>query len=143
MARNDTYYNKGLGGGRNTLDARRFWEAAQDERLLVQQCGDCQEYVFPPQDVCAYCWSDALDWKELNGDGRVHTFSTVHVDIHSTWGDRVPYIIAIVELTEGLFVVTNLVECDPEDVTIGMEVKVTFGELPDEAGLFPQFRPRN
>lgn len=143
MTDNDTYYDKGLGGGRNTLDARRFWAAAQDERLIVQHCGDCGEHVFPPQDVCAYCWSDALTWEEVSGEGQVHSFSTVHVDIHSTWGDRVPYTVAFVELAEGPFVVSNLVECTPEDVEIGLPVEVTFGELPGEDGLFPQFRPRD
>lgn len=135
------YYDKGLGGGRNTLDAKRFWDAAQEGRLLIQQCDDCGEHLFPPQDVCGYCWADALSWTEVSGDGRVHSFSTVHVDIHSTWGDRVPYTLAFVELAEGPFLVTNLVDCDPSEVEIGMEVEVTFGELPGEDGLFPQFRP--
>jgi uncharacterized OB-fold protein len=141
MTDNDTYYEKGLGGGRNTLDAQRFWDAAQDERLVIQRCGDCGEYVFPPQDVCAYCWADDLEWEAVDGDGQVHSFSTVHVDIHSTWGDRVPYTVAAVELDRGPFVVTTLVDCGPDTVEIGMDGEVTFGELPDEDGLFPQFRP--
>ncbi|USZ73600.1 Zn-ribbon domain-containing OB-fold protein [Natronosalvus halobius] len=142
MTKNNTYYDKGLGGGRNTLDARRFWEAAQEERLIVQRCDECDEYVFPPQDVCAYCWADALDWVEVDGEGRIHSFSTIHVDIHSTWGDRVPYTVAFVELDEGPFLVTNVVDCEPDDIEIGTAVEVTFGELPAEDGLFPQFRLR-
>jgi uncharacterized OB-fold protein len=138
----DGYYDKGLGGGRNTLDARQFWEAAAEERLVVQRCGACEEYTFPPQDVCAYCWSDDLAWTEVSGDGTVYTFSTIHVDLHSTWGDRVPYTVAFVRLEEGVFVLTTLVECDPEDVEIGLPVEVVFGELPGEEGLFPLFRPR-
>jgi uncharacterized OB-fold protein len=137
----DTYYEKGLGGGRNTPDARRFWEAAEEERLVVQRCDACGEYVFPPQDVCAYCWADELTWREVSGEGTVHSFSTVAVDIHSTWGDRVPYTLAFVRLAEGPSLVTNLVDCEPEEVEIGMAVEVTFGELPEEEGLFPQFRP--
>lgn len=142
MGEYNTYYDKGLGGGRNTLTARRFWEAAQEERFIVQQCRACSEYVFPPQDVCSYCWADDLDWTNASGDGHVHSYSIVHVDIHSSWGDRVPYTIAFVRLKEGVFVVTNLVECDPDEVEIGMPVEVIFNELPDENGLFPQFRPR-
>lgn len=138
----DTYYEKGLGGGRNTLDARQFWEAAQDERLVIQQCGDCGEYVFPPQDVCAYCWADDISWMEVSGDGVVHTFSTVHADIHSTWGEEVPYTVAFVRLEEGAFITSVLVDCDPEEVEIGLPVSVDFGELPGEEGLVPRFRPR-
>jgi len=138
----NSYYDKGLGGGRNTLTAQQFWDAASEERLVVQQCDSCGEYVFPPQDVCAYCWADELAWQEVSGEGTVHSFSTIHVDIHSSWGDRVPYTIAFVQLDEGPYLVTNLVDCDPEDLEIGMPVEVTFGELPDEDRLFPQFRPR-
>lgn len=139
----DTYYDKGLGGGRNTLSARQFWDAATEERLLVQRCGDCGEHVFPPQDLCPYCWDDALEWTEVSGDGHVHTFSTVHVDIHESWGDRVPYTLAFVRLEEDVFLTSVIVECEPGDVEIGMPVEVTFDELPDEDGLFPVFRPRD
>lgn len=142
MTEPDAYYDRGLGGGRNTLTARRFWDAAQEGRLVVQQCDDCDEYVFPPQDVCPHCWADGLRWTDVSGDGRVYSFSTVHVDVHSTWGDRVPYTVAFVRLEEGVFVVTTLVDCDHEEVEIGTPVTVTFGELPDEDGQFPQFRPR-
>lgn len=137
----DTYYDKGLGGGRNTLDARRFWEAAQDERLLVQQCGSCSEYVFPPQDCCPYCWAEKLAWTEVVGDGRLHSFSTVEIDIHSTWGDRVPYTLGIIELDEGVFMVSAIMDCEPTDLEIGTPVEVTFDEVPGEDGLFPLFQP--
>lgn len=137
----NTYYDTGLGGGRNTLDARQFWDAAQDERLLIQRCGACSEYIFPPQDLCPYCWADDLAWTEATGDGRLHTFSTVEVDIHSTWGERVPYTLAIVELEEGAFMLSALVDCTPDDLRLDMPVEVTFDEVPGENGLFPLFRP--
>lgn len=138
----DGYYDVGLGGGRNTLEARRFWEAAQAERLEIQRCEACEEYVYPPQDVCAYCWSDALQWTEVSGDGVLHAFSTIHVPIHTAWRDEVPYTVAFVELEEGTFVLSTLVDCDPDDVSIGTPVEVTFGPVPGEDLLFPMFRPR-
>lgn len=136
------YYDKGLGGGRNTLEARQFWDAAQDRRLVVQRCGDCDEFVFPPQDVCAYCWSTDLTWTEVTGDGTVHSFSTIFVGVHSTWDDEVPYTVAFVQLDEGPFILSALVDCDPDDASIGMPVEVTFRGVPGEDGLFPLFRPR-
>ena len=139
----DSYYDKGLGGGRNTLDARQFWDAAQEGRLLVQKCGSCGEYVFPPQDICAYCWAEDLEWTEASGNGRVHSFSTIHVGVHSTWADEVPYTVAFVQLEEGPYLVSTLVDCEPEDVEMGMPMEVTFREVPAEEGLFPLFRPRD
>ncbi|WP_411965896.1 Zn-ribbon domain-containing OB-fold protein [Haloferax sp. YSMS24] len=141
MTEYDTYYDVGLGGGRNTLTAKRFWEASAEERFVVQQCGDCSEHVFPPQDVCPYCWADALAWTEVSGDGVVHSFSTVYIDLHEAWAERVPYTVAFVRLAEGPLVVSNLVDCDPDEAEIGMDVEVVFGELPGEDGVFPQFRP--
>lgn len=141
MTEYDTYYDVGLGGGRNTLTAKRFWEAAAEEQFIVQQCDDCSEHVFPPQDVCPYCWADALTWTEVSGDGVVHSFSTVHVDLHAAWEERVPYTVAFVHLDEGPFVVSTLVDCEPDEVEIGTNVEVVFGELPGEDGVFPQFRP--
>lgn len=136
------YYDKGLGGGRNTLEAKHFWEAMQDGRLLIQQCQDCGEHIYPPQDVCAYCWSDDLEWTDSSGLGRLHTYSTIHVDVHSTWADEIPYIVAFVELKEGPYIATALVDCEPDDVELEMPVEVTFREVPAEEGLFPLFRPR-
>lgn len=141
MTDRDAYYRRGLGGGRDTLSARRFWEAAEQGRLVVQRCGACGEYVFPPQDVCPYCWADQLGWREVDGEGRVYSFSTVHVDLRPAWSDRLPYVIAFVRLNEGVFLVTNLAECDPDAVEIGTPVEVVFGELPGEEGTFPQFTP--
>lgn len=139
----DTYYDKGLGGGRNTLDARRFWEGVQEHRLVVQRCDACGEHVFPPQDVCGYCWADTLEWTEVSGDGRVHSFSTIHVGVHSTWADEVPYTVAFVQLAEGPYLTSTLVDCDPDEVRIDMPVEVAFEEVPGEEGLFPLFRPRD
>lgn len=139
----NTYYEKGLGGGRDTLDARQFWEAAQNRRLIAQQCDDCSEYIFPPQDCCPYCWAEDLSWTELSGDGQLHTFSTVEVDIHSTWGDQAPYTLGIIELEEGVFMVSVVVDCEPAELDIGTSVQVTFNEVPGEDGLFPLFKPRH
>jgi uncharacterized OB-fold protein len=139
----DNYYDKGLGGGRNTLDAKQFWDAAQDERLVIQQCNSCGEFTYPPQDRCAYCWSPELDWTEVSGEGEVHSFSTVHVGVHSTWEDEVPYTVAFIELEEGPILVSTLVDCEPESANIGMPVEVVFREVPAEEGLFPLFRPRS
>lgn len=136
----DSYYDVGLGGGRNTLEAKRFWEATREERFLVQRCSACGEQTFPPQDHCAYCWSDALEWEEVEGSGRVHTYSTVHVPLHESFEDLIPYTVAFVSLDGGPYMISLLVDCDEEDVRLDAPVEMEFRELPGEEELFPVFR---
>jgi uncharacterized OB-fold protein len=135
------YYERGLAGGRNTLDARQFWSAAAVEELIIQHCGGCERYIFPPQELCPHCWAEDLVWTEVSGEGTVHSYSTIHVPLHDAWADRVPYTVAFVRLEEGVFLLTALLDCPPDSVSIDMPVEVTFAELPEETGLFPCFRP--
>lgn len=134
------YYDIGLGGGRNTLEAKRFWEATREGRLVVQRCAVCDEQTFPPQDHCAYCWSDDLEWEELPGTGRVHTYSTIHVALHESFEDLLPYTVAFVDLDEGPYMMSLLVDCEEEDVELDASVEVDFRELPGEDEQFPVFQ---
>lgn len=114
----------------------------EDERLVVQRCSDCEEFLFPPQDVCPHCWSSDLAWVEVNGTGELLTYSTIHAGVDPIWEEELPYTIAFVELDEGVFVFSNVVECPIEDLEMGLPVEVVFNELPGYEGQkFPQFRP--
>lgn len=117
-----------------------YWEAARDERLLIQQCTACDEHVFPPRCVCPYCLEPALDWVETSGEGTVYTYSTVYHPPHPAWEDDVPYTLAIVELEEGAYIFTVLENVEPEAVESGVPVSVTFDHVTDEVTL-PLFEP--
>lgn len=142
MTDESAYYNVGLGGGRNTLKAKRFWDSAQEERLIVQRCGECREFVFPPQDLCPYCWAEEPAWEEVSGNGSVSTYSTIYVGLNDDWEGHLPYTVAFIELEEDVFLFSNIIKCTPEEITLGMPVEVEFNELPGTDILFPQFRPR-
>ena len=117
-----------------------YWAATRDGKLLVKRCADCGRHHFYPRPFCPHCWSEAVDWVEASGRGTLYTYSTVRVNDLPPFGERVPYTAAIVDLDEGPRVMTNLVDCDPADVRIGMPVEVTFRELDDEFTL-AMFRP--
>lgn len=120
--------------------AQPYWEAANDERLMVQYCEQCDRHLFPPRVACPYCLTDDPVWAECTGEGTVYTYSVVHEPSIDWFGERAPYPIALIELEEGIFLFANVLDCPPEDVSIGMPVRVTFERVSDEVVL-PQFEP--
>jgi uncharacterized OB-fold protein len=128
-----------------SLDAavdRTFWEAAAEGRLLVQACPDCGERQFFPRSWCHYCGSERVEWVESDGIGHVHTHTVIRRATELPgFADEVPYVVAYVELDEGVRMCTNVVDCDPEAVEHGLPVEVTFERPTDSVGL-PRFRPR-
>ena len=118
-----------------------FWEATKDKKFLVQRCGACDKPIFYPREVCPTCLSsDSLEWRESTGKGTVYAVSVQHRPANPTMADRVPYVVALVELDDGIRVMSNVIGCDPGDVAIGDAVRVTWEELSDGRNL-PQFEP--
>ena len=79
-------------------------------------------------------------WEQAAGTGTVYTFSVVYRNDLPPFNERVPYVAAVVELDEGPRMMTNVVDCDVDDVTVGMPVEVTFRAI-DDTVTVPVFRP--
>lgn len=122
--------------------SRPFWEAARRHELLIQRCYACEHYIFYPRYNCPHCGSRELHWAKASGRGRVYTYTVARRPTHPAFADRVPYVIAIVELEEGPRMTTNIVGCDPDSVRIDMPVEVRFWDVSDEMSLV-MFRPTN
>ena len=116
-----------------------YWEAAARGELLIQECTSCGHRQFYPRAVCTDCGGD-VDWLTCSGRGTVHTFTVIRQNPAPPWGDMVPYIVAIVELDEGVRLMTNVTDCAPEEVRIGMRVEAHFEQPDPEIGI-PLFRP--
>lgn len=120
-------------------DSGFYWSAGERGMLLIQRCA-CGRYQHPPLPRCSDCRGDTLAPESVSGRARVATF-TVN---HQPWrrGLAVPYVFAVVELEEQaeLYVMTNIVDCAPEAVSIGLPVEVQF-ERHEDVWL-PMFRPR-
>jgi len=84
--------------------------------------------------------SEQLSWKKSDGKGTIHTFSTVRQNRSPGFVEDVPYVLAVVTLEEGPRMTTNIVQCAPEDVRIGLPVEVVFEDIADGISL-PKFRP--
>jgi len=123
-----------------TPENEHFWKAGADGVLRFQRCSDCSTLIHPPSPVCPACLSRESDVADVSGRATVHTW-TIN---HQPWipGFDPPYVVAIVEIEEqpDVRLMTNIVGCEPEEVEIGMPVKVLFEERED--GIFlPLFEP--
>jgi uncharacterized OB-fold protein len=118
---------------------RPFWTGGAEGELRFQRCTDCGCYVHPPSPRCPRCLGKALRPEAVSGRGHVLTFTWNHKE----WipGQAVPYAIAIVELVEqqGLRLMTEIVRCTPEQLRIGLPVRVVF-EAQGEVHV-PLFEP--
>lgn len=123
-----------------TAESRPFWDGCRRHELLVQRCRACGTFQHYPRGVCARCWGADLEWRPSAGRGTVYTFTVVHRSQAPGFKERLPYVLAYVELEEGVQVLTNLVGCAPGDVAIGMPVRVTFEDVTPEVSL-PRFVP--
>jgi len=122
-------------------DTQAFWDGAGRGELMLQRCVVCQAFRHPPSPICHNCLSNKHEWLKASGRGTVFTFVVVRQAPARGWGDRVPYVVAVVALEEGPHYLTNIVGIAPEAVTIGMPVEVMFEEL-DGTTKLPVFRPR-
>lgn len=108
-----------------------FWEAAKNGRLLVQRCSECGSYIFRPQFACTQCFSADLVWVEASGHGVINSFSTVRRPAYPELPD--PYVVVVVKMAEGWYMMSNLIDCAVDEVHIGMRVVVKFVRYDDIA----------
>jgi uncharacterized OB-fold protein len=126
-----------------SADTAGWWEACLAHRLVVQRCAACGTTRHPPGPLCPACRSEAAQWAELPGTGAVYSYTVVRQAFLPVLADTVPYVVAAIEPDEGggIRLVSNVVGCDPEEVSVGMAVEVVWEDLSPELAL-PRFRPR-
>lgn len=133
------YYSEG---------AHEFYEGCKHGQLLIQQCVDCGKFRFPPQRMCGACHSLKSAWTPVSGKGRIATFTVIPgferraVPMFTWPSDAYPINVIIVELpdADGVHIVSNIVDCDLDELRVGMEVEVVFEDVTDKLTL-PRFRP--
>lgn len=118
-----------------------YWEGAREGRLLVQHCAACDRIWHPPLPCCPHCRSGDIGWREMSGDGTVYSYTVVTHPTHFEFADRIPYVVAIVELAEGPRLVTGITGCAPDQVRVGMAVRARFTPVTGDVTL-PYFEPR-
>jgi len=120
--------------------ARPYWEAARSHRLMLQYCNGCARHIHYPRMACPHCGGDDLGWREASGRGTVYSYTVVRSNAPSAFVDDMPYVVAVIRLAEGVQLLSNIVDADPEHLRCDQPVEVVFETLDDEFSL-PKFRP--
>ena len=115
-----------------------FWEGVRAGELRVQQCDACGLLRHYPQPLCPECHDGRFHWERLSGRGTIYSYCVSHRAFHPAWKDHVPYVIATIELDEGVRMVCDLLGVDPASVQIDARVRAEFAELPGQ-GMMPRF----
>ena len=120
-----------------TPETQPFWDGTAAGELRLQRCDQCAHVYFPPRPFCPACAARKVSWFKASGKAKLYSYVIHH---RPAPGFTPPYSIAVVQLEEGPRMMTNIVGCDPEDVRIGMPVRVRFEAVSDDASV-PLFEP--
>ena len=122
-------------------ESRPFWDACRQHKLLIQRCDSCGQNRFPPTTFCPHCQSGDTKWVAASGRGTVFSWIVVrHPVPKEVYAPDVPYVVAIIELAEGVRMVGNIEGCVPEAVAAKMPVSVGFRDVSPDLTL-PVFSP--
>ena len=111
-------------------ETKPFWDGTKQHKLLLPKCKETGKVFFYPRAISPFPESVNRDfeWVESTGKGKVWTYSVHYMGPTRAYKGEV-YVVALIELHDGVKMMSNIVECDPESVTIGMEVEVVFENL--------------
>ncbi len=123
------------------VDYEAFWEGCRRKKLVIQKCKNCGQYRHYPRPLCSKCLSWDAEWAEVSGRGNVWSWTVIYHPIDPLVTDKLPYNIVEIELEEqrGLRLTSNLIDCKPQEIYIGMPVKVVFEEAGADVVL-PRFQ---
>lgn len=117
-----------------------FWDATREQRLVLPWSTVTGKAVWYPREVDPAAPDRPFDWREASGEGVVYAASVHHKTGPGRDPDDGPYVVALVELPEGVRMMTNVVGCPPDEVTVGMPVRLVWHPLSDGRHL-PMFAP--
>ncbi len=105
--------------------AEPFWKHLAEGRLALQRCVKCGTFRHPPSEICHKCMSFELEWAEVSGKGNLYSFTVARHSVHTSLDAQVPYVIALVELDEGVRIVSGIPGATAKDLRIGMRLVCT------------------
>jgi uncharacterized OB-fold protein len=131
-------YNKPLPAP--TFDSKPYWEYCKQHELRFQKCSQCGKYRNPATILCADCHSMEYTWEKVSGKGKVYSFIVYQRVYHPGFAQDVPYNVSLIELEEGIRMLSNVTDIANDKIEIGMPVSVYFQDIDEEFAL-PKFRP--
>ena len=121
-------------------ETRAYWEGCGRHELILQRCRSCGTLQHRPRALCVSCLSDEIEHFPASGRATVYSFTVTHQNQAPGFREALPYVLAYVELEEGVRLLTNIVGCSPENVRIGLPVEVEYAQLEGDIAV-PRFHP--
>jgi len=122
------------------VETQRFWDATAEGRIELAKCNQCGFIPWYPRLMCPDCQSTDMSWVTMSGNGTVYSFSVTRAGGGRAWREHLPFVLAYVELDEGPIMMTNIVDCDPDTVEVGMPVTAVFDDTGEGSSLI-RFKP--
>jgi uncharacterized OB-fold protein len=121
---------------------RFFWDAIRQHRLEILRCDTCGHYVHYPRPICEQCLGTQLSPSPVSGVGILYSYTAVMQAFHPYFVDKLPYVLAVIELPEqaGLRITTAMVDYEEAELRVGLPVEVVFTDVAPDLTL-PYFRP--
>lgn len=123
-----------------TQDTEPFWNGLSEGKFLLQQCPRCGTFRYPPKPMCPQCNSLESQWVPASGKGEIYSYTVTQQALHPSLVDRIPHVVILVELDEGVRMTSNIVQCELDQIQIGMPVEVVFEKM-NEGVTLPKFKP--
>lgn len=117
-----------------------FWDAARQHRLVLRKCSACGYIDHPPYLYCTNCHADEHEWIEASGKAVLATYAINIFGVPFPFWADLPYVVALVDLPEGPRMISNIVDCEHDQLVNGMELEVVFDDVTDEITM-PKWRP--
>jgi uncharacterized OB-fold protein len=119
----------------------RFWNSVARRQMELPFCLKCQQFFFYPRPFCPTCWSSEYEVRPVSGKGKVWSYTIVRFPLgaNAGWKTRLPYVVALIDLDEGVRIMSNVVGCPPEEVKCGLSVGLRYEEM--DGRVLPLFAP--
>ena len=120
-------------------ETKPFWSAAKGGKLVLPHCNVCNRPIWYPKLFCGECGSLDVEWREASGLGTLYSHTEVHRG-EGPYRDVGSYVLALVDLDEGVRMLTNIVDAKPSSLFVGQRLQVVFDDAGESAAL-PRFSP--
>lgn len=119
--------------------SKPFWQGLKEGEIRIQQCNQCDGWVFFPRRHCSHCMSHDLVWKPVSGKGKLYSYTLTRIPTLPEFADEMPQALAVVELEQGVRINTTLVGLEEEQIKIGMELKPVLNQVDAKGNTLLRF----
>ncbi len=123
-----------------TAETGPFWAGARRGELMIPHCTNCSRFLWPPGGTCPSC-GESPAWQAVAGGGTLYSHAAVRRAPSADLAAEAPYVVALVDLDVGVRLFTNVVDCRPEDLRIGMQMVPAFRPIEGSRTVLPVFVP--